>query len=67
MRGLREYNSGLPLSLGPACYEPSKTFPEARVRISEDIRKCVAFLGVEDDTPNGAGIRCLGTGFFFGL
>ena len=62
--GLYEQDSGLPLRLGPARYEPSRAFPEINVRISDDIRKCVAFLGVEDDTPDGAGIRCLGTGFF---
>jgi hypothetical protein len=61
---LVELDGSLPLRLGPACYAPSKAFPEVNVRISEDITKCVAFLGVEDDTLSGAGIRCLGTGFF---
>ena len=60
---LRELDSGLPVRLGPTRYGPSKAFPEINVRISEDLRRSVAFLGVEDDTPDGAGIRCLGTGF----
>ncbi len=63
-KALRELDSGLPFELGPARYGPSKAFPEINVRISEDLRKCVAFIGVEDDTPGGAGIRCVGTCFF---
>ena len=57
-------HDGLPMLFGPPCYARSRAFPEVKVRISDDVRRCVAFLGVEDDTPDGAGIRCLGTCFF---
>lgn len=33
------------------------------MRISDDIRKCVVFLGYADNTPGGGGIYCVGTGF----
>jgi hypothetical protein len=50
-------------SLSPPLYKESRAFPGIKVRISDDIRKSVVFLGIEDDTPNGSGIRCLGTAF----
>ena len=34
------------------------------MRISDDLRKCVVFLGYEDNTEPG-GIKCIGTGFLF--
>jgi hypothetical protein len=33
------------------------------MRISDSVRKCVLFLGFEDDTPGKGGINCVGTGF----
>lgn len=53
-------------SLGPPLYKESIAFQGAKVRISDDIRKSVVFLGIEDDTPGGSGIRCLGTAFLLG-
>jgi hypothetical protein len=35
------------------------------MRIDNDLRRCVVFLGYEDDTPNKGGIQCVGTGFLF--
>lgn len=35
-----------------------------RMRLTDDVRRIVAFLGVADDTPGKGGIACLGTGFF---
>ena len=32
------------------------------MRISDDLRKCVVFLGYKDDTEPG-NIKCIGTGF----
>lgn len=34
------------------------------MRFSEEARKSVVFLGVDDDTPGSSGIRCVGTAFF---
>jgi len=34
------------------------------MRISDEMRKCVAFFGYADDTPGKGGIDCIGTGFF---
>jgi hypothetical protein len=34
------------------------------VRVSDDLRRCVVFIGFEDDTPASAGIRCASTAFF---
>jgi hypothetical protein len=56
----------LPLRLGPPVYRDSVAFPGNKVRISDDIRRAVVFLGVEDDTPGSNGFRPLGTGFFLG-
>ncbi len=53
-------------TLGPAILRESRSFPGHYVRIGEEIRKSVVFLGVKDDTPGGPGIRCLGTGFLLG-
>src|SRR5262249_18114649 len=50
--------------LGPPQFRESRFLRGTLVRISEDARRCVVFLGVEDDTPNSSGIRCVGTGFF---
>lgn len=36
------------------------------MQVSDDIRRAVVFLGVEDDTPGANGIRCIGTGFLLG-
>jgi hypothetical protein len=33
------------------------------MRIDDDLRKCVVFFGLPDDSPEGGGIRCGGTGF----
>jgi len=50
----------------PALTGSTGLFPEVNVRISDDARRSVVFLGVEDDTLGGPGIRCVGTGFFLG-
>jgi hypothetical protein len=52
--------------LGPPLYKESRSFPGYQVRISDDIRKAVVFLGVQDDTPGKNGIKCIGTGFLLG-
>lgn len=52
----------LPFRLGPPVYRDSAAFPGIKVRISDDIRKAVVFLGVED-TPDNYGFRPVGSGF----
>jgi hypothetical protein len=37
--------------------------PGVYMRIGDDIRKCVVFLGYPDTTPGRGGIDCIGTGF----
>ncbi len=53
----------VPAILGPARYRDSSVFAGAKVRISDDLRKAVVFLAVQDDTPGLDGIRCIGTAF----
>jgi hypothetical protein len=53
----------LTFRLGPPVYRDSVAFPGNKVRISDDIRRAVVFLGVEDDTPESGGFRPVGTGF----
>jgi hypothetical protein len=57
-------NAMLEDRLGPPLYRESKVFRGTLVRISDDYRRTVVFLGIEDDTPGGSGIHCVGTGFF---
>jgi len=35
------------------------------MRIDNDLRRCVVFLGFKDDSPGMGGIWCVGTGFLF--
>ena len=56
----------LPLRFGPPRFRDSRAFPGSKVRISDDIRKCVVFLGVEDGSKGDDGFRALGTGFLLG-
>ena len=49
--------------LRPPIYRQSRRLPGHMVRVSEDLRRCVVFLGVQDGTPGGSGIKCLGTAF----
>jgi len=49
-------------TLGPARREPFFGNPGAYVRIAEDLRKCVVFVGY-DGAPNEGGIHCIGTAF----
>jgi hypothetical protein len=49
-------------TLGPGrhAYPFGKAF---RVRVTDDLRRCVVFFGYPDATPGKGGIHCIGTGF----
>jgi hypothetical protein len=64
---LRSLWDGLPLLLVAPQYAPSKVFPGVNVRISDDLRRIVFFLGTKDDTPGSSGIHCKGTAFLAGF
>jgi hypothetical protein len=50
-------------TLGPVRHEPFFGNPEVLVRIAEDMRHSVVFLGHKDSRPGYGGIDCIGTGF----
>jgi hypothetical protein len=51
------------LTLGPSRREPLPGCPGFYVRIGDDLRETVLFLGFEDKAPGKGGINCVGTGF----
>jgi hypothetical protein len=55
--------AGVLCTLGPERREPSGCYEGAYVRVQEDLRKTVVFLGHETSDPAKGGIDCFGTGF----
>lgn len=53
-------------TLGAEVRKPIEGCPGFYMRIDEDLRKSVVFLGIADDTPGNGGIHCCGTGFLIG-
>lgn len=62
-KGCWDAYTGLPLRFGHPQYAPSKVFLGINVRISDDVRRMVFFLGTKDNTPGSSGIHCKGTAF----
>lgn len=52
--------------LGPEIRLPLPFGDGFHVRLAEDLRKCVVFIGYPDSTPGRGGITCIGTGFLIG-
>lgn len=51
--------------LGPSRPRSLHSLPGVVMRLDEDLRKCVVFLGTPDSEENG-GIKCFGTAFLLG-